>query len=237
MITGIERCYMLQERVALFNKVEERNLHIFKKRYHKALIMRILEAIGSKKAKLLDIGCGYGNLTKIFASKCESVVGIDLQGNFYPPYISPKLDFCKGSALNLPFEDEAFDCIISLDVLEHMKNGVDFVQETYRILKRNGVLIIETPNRNRLSVRLMSIINRNTPTFPKSYGHDPVLGEILHFTEYTKLGLRCLFESFNFMQIDVSGLWLGLVTPEIGLPDAPQILDDFCQSWIVKAVK
>jgi ubiquinone/menaquinone biosynthesis C-methylase UbiE len=227
----------MQDRVALFNKVEERNLRIFQKRYHRALVTRVLEAIGSQKKRLLDIGCGYGNITNILASKGESVIGIDLQGNFYPPYISPKLDFCRGSALHLPFRDEAFDCIISLDVLEHMKSGVDFVQEAYRILKRKGVLMIETPNRERLSVRLLSKISRHTQSFPKCYGYDSVLGEILHFKEYTKLELHNLFESFNFIQIDISGMWLGLVTPEIGFPNAPKVLEDLCQSWIVKAVK
>jgi len=225
------------ECVALYKRVMERNLHIFQRRYHRALVWRIFEAIGPKREILLDIGCGYGNVTNVLTFKGELVIGIDLQTIFFRPYISKKLDFCRSEALHTPFRDETFDCIVSLDVLEHINNDVAFVQEAYRVLKREGVLLIETPNRERLSVKLTSKISRHARSFPKCYGYDPVLGEILHFREYTKMELHRLFGSFNFREINISGLWLGLVTPEIGSPKAPKKLEHLCQSWIVKAVK
>jgi SAM-dependent methyltransferase len=46
----------------------------------------------------------------------------------------------------LPFGDDAFDCVVALSVLEHLSNGCAYLQETKRILKPGGQLILLTPN-------------------------------------------------------------------------------------------
>ena len=49
------------------------------------------------------------------------------------------------------FKDESFDCIISLETIEHLQNFQNAFQEFYRLLKKDGILIISTPNKNRLN--------------------------------------------------------------------------------------
>lgn len=47
---------------------------------------------------------------------------------------------------NLPFDDNFFQCVFGLSVLEHLVNGCHFLKEAHRILKPEGHLILVTPN-------------------------------------------------------------------------------------------
>jgi ubiquinone/menaquinone biosynthesis C-methylase UbiE len=221
----------------LRKKVDQRNSIIFNARYHKGLISTVLKAIPPQSKRILDIGCGYGNMTKFLEKKGDTIVGLDLGGLFYLPYVSEKLSFLKSDALHIPFRDDTFDCLISLDVIEHLQDDQGFVDEVKRVLKPNGLAIIETPNRRRLSAELLSLFRQNSNNFPKSYGHDPLLGDILHIREYTKPELQKKFEFSKFKKITVSGHWFGITSPEIGIQKPWRILESFSQSWIVKAQK
>ena len=220
-------------------KVRERIARFSRSRYHAMLVSRVLEALCPNEGvcgRLLDLGCGCGDKTAFWSLKAKEVIGWDLQNIFYKPYIS-QLSFCRADALHFPFSDQTFDYIVSLDVLEHIEDDVGFVREAWRVLKPNGTLIIETPNRDRLSSRILRVFNRRTSTFPRCYGNDLVLGPILHVREYTKEKLMELLDYFDFEEVQISGVWLGLVTPEIGIEKHPRIFENLCQSWIVRAVK
>lgn len=144
---------------------------------------------------MLDIGCGCGDKTTLLSLKAEEVIGFDLQNVFYKPWVSSKLSFCRVDALYLPFSDQTFDYIVSFDCLEHIEDDVGFVREAWGVLKPNGTLIIETPNRDRLSSRILRVFNRKISTFPRCYGNDPVLGSILLVREYTKEKLLAISTS------------------------------------------
>jgi len=47
---------------------------------------------------------------------------------------------------NIPFNDNSIKCIFALSLLEHLLNGCHYLQECYRTLKKDGKLIILTPN-------------------------------------------------------------------------------------------
>ena len=47
---------------------------------------------------------------------------------------------------NLPFDEDVFQCVFGLSVLEHLVNGCNFLKEGHRVLKPKGRLIIVTPN-------------------------------------------------------------------------------------------
>lgn len=221
----------------VLRKVNHRNSIIFSKRYHRGLISTVLKSIPPQSKRILDIGCGYGNMTKLLEKRGETIVGLDLGGLFYRPYVSEKLSFLKSDALHIPFCDDTFDCVISLDVIEHIDDDMSFVCDINRVLKPGGLAIIETPNRRRLSVRILSLLKNSSQTFPKSYGHDELLGDIIHIREYTKLELEKLINLANFKEINVSGHWFGFTTPEIGIQKPWRTFEPLSQSWIIKAVK
>lgn len=63
----------------------------------------------------------------------------------------------------LPFVDQAFDCIIAAEVIEHVPDPALFVQHLLRILKPGGKLIITTPYRDQPAYYLCVHCNRPTP--------------------------------------------------------------------------
>ena len=47
--------------------------------------------------------------------------------------------------MKLRFESNKFDCVISVDSFEHFPDDKKVINEVYRVLKKNGTLIIYTP--------------------------------------------------------------------------------------------
>ncbi len=104
------------------------------------------------KKLVLDVGCGVGygsyELTKLGASFVNAV-DIDKASIRYATknYSNPKIRFEQSDALNLSFTNNSFDVIISMEVIEHVKNVNLFLREILRVLKPNGYCILSTPNR------------------------------------------------------------------------------------------
>jgi ubiquinone/menaquinone biosynthesis C-methylase UbiE len=50
-------------------------------------------------------------------------------------------------AVNLPFPDQSFDAVVSFEVIEHVLDYHKYLSEVFRVLKRDGIFILSTPNR------------------------------------------------------------------------------------------
>jgi len=107
-------------------------------------LRRVINYIPSK-CKLLDIGCGSkASFLKAISPKINEGYGVDFKvhsqkrGNIQTQQI--RLDE------DLPFEDEFFDCITMLAVLEHIEKEQEILKEIHRVLKPNGNLIITVPS-------------------------------------------------------------------------------------------
>ncbi|MFL1676645.1 class I SAM-dependent methyltransferase [Paenibacillus dendritiformis] len=104
--------------------------------------------------RVLDAGCGTGYGSFILSQVAESVVGIDISDETITwceeHYGTQKnLSFIQASLEKLPFPDSEFDCIVNLEVIEHVDEKVQnaFLKEAKRVLKPSGFLIISTPNK------------------------------------------------------------------------------------------
>jgi tocopherol O-methyltransferase len=102
---------------------------------------------------ILDVGCGIGGSSLYLAEKFGArVTGITLspvqanraQARARAVGLQAKTDFQVANALNLPFADNSFDLVWSLESGEHMPDKVKFLQECYRVLKPGGKLIFVT---------------------------------------------------------------------------------------------
>jgi len=62
--------------------------------------------------------------------------------------------------LNFPLEleDESFDLIISLETIEHLYNPNQYMAELNRMLKKNGLLILSTPNIHNIFSRILFLL-------------------------------------------------------------------------------
>ena len=107
----------------------------------------------NSKSKLLDIGCGTGIMTKRVSDQFDAkAIGVDISdesiefANKF--YSNDKLSFKLGEANKIPYKNNSFDFIISLDVLEHIENQKDVIFEISRLLKKKGKVLIYTLNKN-----------------------------------------------------------------------------------------
>ncbi len=103
--------------------------------------------------KIIDIGCGIGGSSLYLAEKLKAeVVGITLspvqanraQERATTAGLKERATFKVANALNIPYEDNTFDLVWSLESGEHMPDKTKFLQECYRVLKPGGRLIFAT---------------------------------------------------------------------------------------------
>lgn len=99
----------------------------------------------SARGKLLDAPCGAGALASSVAPLGFEVFGIDLEKN---PAQKIAADRFRVADLNagIPFEDAAFDVVLSVEGVEHLEAPKKFVRELARVLKPGGYLVLSTPN-------------------------------------------------------------------------------------------
>jgi 2-polyprenyl-3-methyl-5-hydroxy-6-metoxy-1,4-benzoquinol methylase len=125
--------------------------------YHKGLELygehlaryQIVEPLINNKV-VLDIACGSGYGSAILATHAKKVTGIDVDKDAVEyakaNYLSSKINFTHGDASDIPMSDKSVDVIISYETVEHVKDYKKFISETKRVLKKDGVLVISTPN-------------------------------------------------------------------------------------------
>jgi len=99
--------------------------------------------------KILDIGCGDGVLSYLFAKEGGIVSGVDYS-DIAIKFAKEKtknynIDFRQGSAYKLPFKDHSFDIIYSSDVIEHLEDVSAYLSEMKRVAKKGAIIIISTP--------------------------------------------------------------------------------------------
>jgi len=98
--------------------------------------------------KLLDAGCGTGFFSKKASDKGALVTSLDI-GERLLDKVAEKCDSRRviGSVLDMQFESDSFDYVVSSEVIEHTGNPYRAVQEFYRVLKPGGILALTVPNR------------------------------------------------------------------------------------------
>jgi len=96
-----------------------------------------------KVKSVLDVGPGTGRLMRFLENKGYKVKGLDIS-----PVSAKYSGATVGSAIDMPFKNESFDCVLGLHIIEHLKakEGIIFVNEVHRVLKRNGIIFLLTPN-------------------------------------------------------------------------------------------
>ena len=123
----------------------------FEKHRHMARYEFALERLAeSRPRKLLDVGSGREHGAAMLLHVAEFVVGLDADPESVKyasrRYTKPDLQFIHGDAHNLPFDDEAFDALVTFEVIEHVEFPEKMAGELARVLRSGGCLILTTPN-------------------------------------------------------------------------------------------
>lgn len=89
------------------------------------------------KYNILDYGCGSKPYKYLFEGFIEKYTGVDVGSN-------PLADILIEPGQKLNFEDSSFDFVLSSQVLEHVKDVDDYMNECLRVLKPGGILLLST---------------------------------------------------------------------------------------------
>ena len=124
--------------------------------YLRALIRRDFGA----DARVLDIGCGTGNIHPLIAGGVAELHGVDVSGRSIDVArtSNPGVRYAVHAGGTLPYDDRSFDVAYTICVMHHVPpaHWPDFVREMRRVLRPGGVgLVFEHTPRNPLTRRVV----------------------------------------------------------------------------------
>ena len=120
--------------------------------------------------KILDLGAGDKTFSRVVKENGIDSVGLDIQD----------IDL-ENQKIN--FENEHFDLVTGISLIEHIFNPTNFLTESFRVLKKDGFLILVTPDWEY--------------NF-KNFYNDPT-----HIRPYTQKSLKFLLKSFGYHEIKI----------------------------------
>ncbi len=118
------------------------------RKYESELILDLLKPKPSEV--ILDAGCGTGVFTLDFLSSGSRVIGLDIS---LPMLIQAgkkikgfPFKMVLGDMLNLPFQKNSFDKVVSVTTLEFIEDAKGAVEELFRVTKKGGCIVVATLN-------------------------------------------------------------------------------------------
>jgi ubiquinone/menaquinone biosynthesis C-methylase UbiE len=101
--------------------------------------------------RLLDVGCGPGELTQRFADSGALVCAIDISARMVELTQARGIDAQLADAEQLPFDDDDFDCVFAGWVLYHVPGLDRALDECARVLKPGGRFVAASMREDNLS--------------------------------------------------------------------------------------
>jgi len=95
---------------------------------------------------ILDVWSGRGIFSKVLASKKHLVIALDIEEDLLKGIKSPYILSVRADAHYIPLRDGSVDCALAISLLEHLENPKRCVEELYRVLKCDGIAVIQLPN-------------------------------------------------------------------------------------------
>lgn len=142
---------------------------------------------------VVEVGCGEGYGSDRLAAHADRVVGVDYDALTvaHAARAYPAVHFVRANLAALPIGSGLADAVVSLQVVEHVWNHAEFLDECARVLRPRGVLVMSTPNRLTFSP------GATTPSNP------------FHTKEFTADELIALIEGHGFRIDQLYGIHAG----------------------------
>ncbi len=115
-------------------------------RRHEVVYERLADLVRGRR--VLEAGCGDGYGANLLSKTSGQLIALDYDdyaaGHVRMAY--PRLPVVRANLVALPFDDESFDVVVSLQTIEHLWDQNAFVAECMRVLRGDGTLVVSTPN-------------------------------------------------------------------------------------------
>lgn len=171
--------------------VENRRYKETKPRYSDYAFARRFDKINVKGKKVLDIGCGMGDLMTYCKKREAYIYGIDISKDSVNYCKKKGLNVIIGDCRNLPFKNNSFDIVYSVGVVEHFKETHQAIEEHIRVTKEKAIILVP---------------NILSPYFPITFIYHLLRGTIFkgyvrvsgksYIRGYLKRRYRCKVEAF-----------------------------------------
>lgn len=117
---------------------------------HQRLFKAYVVAGQYVRGNVLEVGCGEGRGVELLMSQADSFTAVDKIEEALA-VLRERFPTGKFLSMNIPplgdLKDNAYDCVVSFQVIEHIKNDALYLKEINRVLKPGGVALFTTPNR------------------------------------------------------------------------------------------
>jgi ubiquinone/menaquinone biosynthesis C-methylase UbiE len=175
--------------------------------------------------RLLDVGCGPGELTERLAGLGAEVCAVDISERMVELTRARGIDAQVADAEQLPFPDDDFDCVFSGWVLYHVPGLDRAIDESARVLRSGGRFVVATMRDNNLS-ELWDLIDSTLPSRQQlSFDHTngaELLGRRFERVERRDLDASLVFPDSESMRTFVSATidraYLAPKVPELTEP-------------------
>tara|TARA_A100001011_G_scaffold265738_1_gene274596 strand:+ start:974 stop:1651 length:678 start_codon:yes stop_codon:yes gene_type:complete len=145
----------------------------FAKNYNSHILKLLLSSL-DRKDNILDFGAGYGLFTEKLKKKGYKISALEKNEKAIEKLKEKNLINYK----TIDQIKEKIDCVISLNVLEHIENDQEIVKDIYNLLKKDGKLLLYVPSSNLVWSNLDVLVN--------------------HVRRYDKKGLKNLLSRAGF---------------------------------------
>lgn len=134
-----------------------------------------LGLFGRSEGEALNVGTGEGDYDHMVSQHVKRLISCDINQDdldFAKQFNAdvPNVNYEIQDAMNLSYQDNRFELLVCLEVIEHVPDSVQLVKEWARVLAPNGTAIVSFPS------------NR----FPFTY--DPINRILQHFGTYVPIG-------------------------------------------------
>lgn len=190
------------------------------------LLEKVVDIFGDlKKGKALDLGCGDGDYAKRLKDLGFDVIAGDIDSARFKYKKEIEFKHCDITK-EMPFPDKAFDYVLLMEVVEHLRNPYIVLPEINRIIKDGGYLIASTPNILNLNSRFRFLFEG-----AYEYFREPPLDQVknpkevifnLHLFPYRYHELEYLLSACGFKISGIftsvyEGYWFWFLLPLIKL--------------------
>ncbi|HXT84036.1 MAG TPA: class I SAM-dependent methyltransferase [Verrucomicrobiae bacterium] len=174
-----------ENNVPKFKKIENKFAE-YSNNFKKGIIEQFVN--NKKKIDLLDIGCGTGNFIASLDKSKYNAVGIERDKTEYQIAKEKNITVYCSDILRQNFEDRKFDVITLWHVVEHIPEPHKLLKKIRKLLKKDGIVILTTPNSDALGFKIAK----------EKWFH---LDAPRHIILYSKKGMKILGSKNDFKLI------------------------------------